>query len=143
MKSLFLFLLSVALPIGGHADPYDVYGLWLSEAKDGHIEISDCGDGSPCGILVWVAPEKEPTLKDDRNRDERLRDRNLIGAPVVWGYARGRSEWRGGKIYNPEDGKTFWSSMKRRSDGTLKVKGCLGPLCIANTWTRVKTDAET
>lgn len=140
MKSIIFTVSALAVSTVACADPHDVYGVWLSEAKDGLIEISDCGDNTPCGVLVWVDPNKEPTETDERNRDVNLRDRKLIGVPIVWGYSRGRSGWRGGSIYNPEDGKTFASSMKRRPDGTLKVKGCLGPLCITNTWTQVDAD---
>ncbi len=125
------------------ADSHDVYGLWRSEAGDAHIEISDCGDGTPCGTLVWVDPAMTPTDRDAKNRDESLRDRALVGIPIVWGYSKGRTKWRGGSVYNPEDGKTFKSSMRKRDDDTLELKGCIGPLCRTNIWTPVRTGPGT
>ena len=142
MKSLFLALAFTTVSAGAEADPHDVYGLWMSEARDGHIEIRDCGDGTPCGALVWVDLDRAPTDRDEHNPDANLRTRSLIGVPIVWGYARSKKEWRGGHIYNPEDGKTFRSSLKRLGDGMLSVKGCLGPLCRTNIWTPISATVQ-
>ena len=137
MRILILTLLLGFTPLIANANPHDVYGIWLTEAGDGHIEISDCGDGTPCGVLVWVDPIKLSTDRDAQNPDPMLQERPLVGVPIVWGYDAGRNSWRRGQIYNPEDGKTFSSSMKKLENGNLKVKGCLGPLCITNIWTHV------
>lgn len=142
MKRLLLAVIFLAAPMASVADPHDIYGLWLSEARDGHIEITDCGDGTPCGTLVWVDMDKAPTDRDERNRDASLRARPLIGVPVVWGYEHGEHGWKDGRIYNPEDGKTFRSSVRRLGDGTLSVKGCLGPLCRTNIWTPVSAEQQ-
>ncbi|MEL7453059.1 MAG: DUF2147 domain-containing protein [Pseudomonadota bacterium] len=119
------------------ASPLDVAGLWLTEAGTGHIEIKDCGDGTPCGTLVWVDPMAANTHLDAKNRTATLRNRPLIGVPIVWGFKRATDAWRGGKIYNPEDGKTFRASLSVTQDADLEVKGCLGPLCRTNIWTRL------
>lgn len=137
MTRLFWAVLIGLFPISAQANHSDVFGLWLSEAKDGHIQISDCGDGTPCGALVWIDPETADTTLDARNKDRNLRTRPLLGVPIIWGYKRSKNGWKAGKIYNPEDGKTFRSSVKQHSENSLKVKGCLGPLCITNIWTRV------
>jgi len=137
VKTLFL-IFAIALLIGeAKADPLDVYGLWLTEAGDGHVNITDCGDGTPCGALVWVDPAQTPINRDVKNPDLKLRNRPLIGVPIIWGYRAGRRIWRNGRIYNPDDGKTFGSSLQRLENGNLKVKGCLGPLCVTNLWTPV------
>lgn len=124
-------------PLIANANPHDVYGLWLTEAGDGWVEITDCGDGTPCGVLVWVDPVKSSTDRDGQNPDPMLRERALVGVPIVWGYDAGRSNWRRGQIYNPVDDKTFSSSLKKLENGNLRVKGCLGPLCVSNIWTPV------
>jgi len=142
MKRLILVVFGLAISNLAYADNHDVHGLWLTEAKDGHVEIKDCGDGTPCGTLVWVDPHTSETELDARNADETLRTRALIGVPIIWGFAKGKNNWRKGKIYNPEDGKTFSSSIRLLKDGTLKVKGCLGPICITNIWTAVSKNDE-
>ncbi len=138
---LFFFVLIMA-PTSVFAAAHDVYGLWLTEARDGHVEISDAGDGTPIGTLVWVDPQSTDTQQDARNLDEALRSRPLVGVPIVWGFVKGKSGWRRGHIYNPEDGKTFRSSMALQDDGSLKVKGCLGPFCRTNFWTPVRSSSK-
>jgi len=142
MKTLFLTLLIGLTPAIANADPYNVYGLWLTEAGDGHVEITDCGDGTPCGALVWVDFTETPTDRDAQNPDPTLQERSLIGVPIVWGYDAGRRNWQRGRIYNPEDGKTFASSLQRLENGNLRVKGCFGPLCVTNIWTPVNQPAS-
>lgn len=137
MKRLFLSLFICFTPLSAHASVHDVYGLWMSEAKDGHIEVWDCGDGTPCGTLVWVDPEKADTLLDARNKDKVLRNRALVGVPIIWDFKRSKKGWKSGKIYNPEDGKTFTARIKRQEKNHLQVKGFLGVICITNIWTRV------
>lgn len=137
MKTVITGLALLALAPTASADTFNVYGLWLTEAKTAHIEVTDCGDGTPCGSLAWVDPLTADTDSDIRNANTDLRERPLIGVPIVWGYERGKKNWSSGHIYNPEDGKTFKSVMRLQKDGTLEVKGCLGFLCITNIWTRV------
>jgi len=138
MKRLFWLALFCFIPMSSHASPHDVYGIWVSEAQDGHIEVSDCGDGTPCGTLVWIDPLKADTvILDERNRNIDLRKRALIGVPIIWGFERSKKGWKAGKIYNPEDGKTFTAKVKRKDANHLQVKGCLGIICISNVWTRL------
>lgn len=139
MRILLLGLTMSALPASACADAFDVYGIWLTQAEDAHIEVTDCGDGTPCGDLVWVDPITAESQQDIRNDNSEQRGRPLIGVPIVWGYVRGRKNWHNGHIYNPEYGKTYASSMRLQKDGTLKVKGCLGPICITNIWTPAQT----
>ncbi len=152
MKIPFVLTVAFCLSAPAIADPHDVYGLWLSAAKDGHIEIHDCGDATPCGNLVWIDPARIDTARTDTartdtarietdrdamNRDPSLRTRALIGIPIVRGFERSPKGWHRGEIYNPEDGKTFVASLEKLPDGTLRVKGCIGPLCRTNIWTPV------
>lgn len=137
MRKVLLSVAMLAVPVFAHAEAFDVYGRWLTQAGDAHIDVTDCGDGTPCGALAWVDPKTTDIDRDARNANASLRERPLIGVPIVWGYARGKKDWRGGRIYNPEDGKTFNSKMRLQENGMLRVQGCLGPICITNIWTPV------
>ena len=46
--------------------------------------------------------------------------------------------WRDGKIYNPENGKTYRSVLKPAGPDTLKVSGCVFIFCETQTWKRVR-----
>ncbi|MEP3891319.1 MAG: DUF2147 domain-containing protein [Hellea sp.] len=143
MKLSFWLILSLFVSVPAGASPHDVFGLWASEAKDGHVEISDCGNGTPCGVLVWVDPEKGGATLDVRNNNKDLRKRPLIGVPIIWNFQRSKKGWRSGRIYNPEDGKVFTAHVRRQDENHLKVKGCLAVVCITNIWTRLPSSAET
>jgi len=112
--------------------------LACAVSKTGHVEIADCGDGTPCGTLVWVQTDQNiETPLDIYNKDPELAKRPLIGSQMLYGFKSKKSKWKGGKIYNAADGKTYGSSLKRIDEDTLQVKGCVGPICQKQIWTRV------
>ena len=81
------------------------------------MTIFKCGKAKDkfCGKITWL---KEPNYaagdamagkpKVDRNNpDASKRARPIMGMNLVWGFKWDGSKWSGGKIYNPEDGKTY------------------------------------
>ena len=114
------------------ADLADLSGLWRTERHGALVQVVDCGDGTPCGWLVGV----DATVA-----------RPLVGLPILWGFAVrpevGREDWRAGRVYNPDDGKTFPARLKMLHSAGLQVTGCLGPLCRSETWTRVVSTPAT
>ena len=65
----------------------------------------------------------------------RIRRPHLIPSPT-FGY----SSWSGGRIYNPEDGKTYKCKLTLQDDGTLKVRGYVGMSIFGKTqiWRRLR-----
>lgn len=115
----------------------DLAGTWRTQRHGALVQVGDCGDATPCGQLVWVdARMADGQTQDVRNRDPSLRQRGLIGVPIVWGFAAQAGGWHNGWVYNPDDGKTFRARLKLLSAHELRVTGCLGPLCRSEVWTR-------
>lgn len=114
------------------ADP--IAGRWVTEEKDAVIAIGDCG-GSLCGRIekFLVAPPQGVGQRDVNNSNPRLRNRKLLGMPVLTGFTEEPDLWRG-KIYDPKSGKTYRSVIRRKSARLLEVKGCLGPFCQTQIW---------
>jgi len=55
------------------------------------------------------------------------------------GFSGGPKVWKGGKIYNPEDGNTYQGTITLVDDNTLNLRGCvIFPLCKTQTWSRLK-----
>ncbi len=140
------FVLCVALSGAASAAPLDVAGIWAGESRygniRGNIRISDCGDGTPCGVLDSFDRSRTDQSTDKHNPDRALRQRALIGAQLIGGFERQGEAWRHGRLYNPEDGKTFACSLKLGpGENQLRVTGCLGPLCQTKIWTRVIAQA--
>ncbi len=138
LAGLLVLTFTVFPGLAGADEVSEIEGPWRTVMHGAEVEITDCGDGSPCGFLLSVSPEiTEGRTRDENNRDPELRHRSLDGLPILWGYAREGSGWRQGRLYNPETGQTFRSSLNLISNDRLRVKGCLGPFCRQQTWTRL------
>ena len=115
-----------------------VQGLWSTETRGGVVRIEPCGP-LICGTLE-DAPDlrADPGATDQRNRDPAKRNRPLKGVTLLSGFRGGPGRWTGGVIYNPEDGRTYRSELILADARTLKVRGCFGPICRTQTWTRLR-----
>jgi len=119
-------------------------GRWLTDGGKSQVEIRSCGE-TLCGEIVWL---KEPNTEagqpktDERNPDEAMRDRPILGLRLLSGFVRDgtKDAWRDGKIYNPEDGKTYSATMTLEKPDRLKVRGYVGlPLFgKSQVWSRVR-----
>lgn len=139
---LVSFILATALlavtQVPALAEPLaEITGTWRTVRHGALVRIGDCGNRTPCGWLVW-APETylQGIIHDIRNRDPSKRARPLIGVPILYGFAPQPPGWRDGRLYNPDDGKTFTAHLHPLSPDRLRVTGCLGPLCRSQVWTR-------
>ena len=90
MKRTFFPIVAFALAAGSAcADPGDVFGMFATEGASSHVRIADCGDGSPCGTVVWIDPASLPAaacsgLKAMSKPDWYPRP----SCPSVWGSQR-------------------------------------------------------
>lgn len=123
-------------------DALDVYGAWLTEKQNSIVVISQCNE-TPCGEIVWINDPDAASLTDTENPDETLRTRPLIGLQMLYGFEARKDQWKKGRIYDPEAGKTYGSRLRRLEDGTLQVKGCIGPVCQTQIWTPSTLSNET
>ncbi len=145
MKRLFLFttcliLLQILNVYAQHGEGDAILGHWLTEEGKAVVEVYRCDDQF-CGKIVWLKEPKneDGTEKlDTENPDPGKRDRKIIGLNIVWGFRYdGDNKWVGGKIYDPDNGKTYSCKMNLKGD-TLKVRGYIGFSLIGRTtvWTR-------
>ncbi|WP_440134950.1 DUF2147 domain-containing protein [Chitinophaga sancti] len=120
-----------------------ILGNWLSEEKDGRIEIYKTGD-KYSGKLIWgkdlveadgKTPRKDRT--DTKNNDPKLRSRPLLGLVLLTNFTYKDGEWSGGKIYDPKSGKTYSCTMKLKGE-KLEIRGYVGISMFGRTtvWTR-------
>ena len=138
MRTLTLLTLTcLTLATRAHSDVQsNMLGIWETPDGDARIEIADCGDGTPCGDLVWVDPASADAQTDINNPKKALRDRPLLGIRMVWGFKLRGDKWRSGKVYDPESGRTYRAELTLVSANQLKLKGCFGPICRSQIWTR-------
>ena len=120
----------------------DVVGKWKLEDGTAIVEVYKQGDAFN-GKIVWLQNPTEADgtpAKDDNNPDAKLRSRQLIGLNMLSGLKKTGTEYSGGSIYDPGNGKTYNCSMKVEGD-ILKVRGSLdkrGLLGRTMDWFRQK-----
>ncbi|WP_334165364.1 DUF2147 domain-containing protein [Phenylobacterium sp.] len=122
------------------ADP--VEGEWLTPGGAAKVHIAPC-QGRPdrlCGAIVWLRDALDKAgrpVRDTANPDPALRGRALVGLPFIRDFRRVETaRWTGGKIYDPQTGKTYDSRLRLNPDGTLKLEGCVLVVCQGQTWRR-------
>ncbi|ABC64453.1 DUF2147 domain-containing protein [Erythrobacter litoralis] len=118
------------------ADP--ISGRWVTEEGDAVVTIGKCG-ASYCGKLskYLETPPNGVNQKDVNNPNPRLRSRKLLGTPLLTNLTVDDDLWRG-DIYDPRNGKTYRSVVRRKSASVLEVKGCIGPFCQTQNWRRAR-----
>jgi len=110
-----------------------IYGDWVTTDGVSRVNIHDCENDKICGEISFLS---DPTVLDRLNADPALRDRQILGSNLLSEFSTSKKNKYKGKIYNPEDGKTYKSNIKLDLDNRLKVKGCLGPFCKTQYWNR-------
>ncbi|GAB5454754.1 MAG: hypothetical protein Hens2KO_09830 [Henriciella sp.] len=142
MKVVTYLAIALLTPLSfANADAHDVFGLFATEDGGSHISIEDCGDGSPCGTVAWIDPAEIENGMAPEDLTTKS-GKKVLGLLMLEGFSRKRSDWRGGTIYSPEADRTYASRLKRRDDGSLQVKGCVGPICQTQIWTAINASDE-
>lgn len=135
-KTLFCLILCVLFAPGTQAASHDVFGTFLTEEENSHIKITDCGDGTPCGHVVWLDPTKlESGLTPEQIMTKA--GKPVLGLLMLQNFSKKKTDWRDGTIYAPDKDKTYASRLLRLDNGSLEVKGCISFFCQTQVWTPV------
>jgi uncharacterized protein (DUF2147 family) len=94
-------------------------GVWLTEQKEGKVRIEQCG-ANLCGYSV----------------DEKS---NQNGEQVLINMKPGKDAKWSGRIFDPNTGSTYESTIALKGSDTLRVQGCAfgGMFCGGQTWSRL------
>jgi uncharacterized protein (DUF2147 family) len=94
-------------------------GLWLTEEKEGRVRIEQCGTNL-CGYSV------DP--KSNQNREQ-----------VLINMKPGKDSRWSGRIFDPNTGSSYDSTIALKGPDTLRVQGCAfgGMFCGGQTWSRL------
>jgi uncharacterized protein (DUF2147 family) len=114
-------------------------GDWMTPGGLAKARIAPCASGL-CGNVVWLKHPLDPSTGrpqlDKANTDPALKSRPVLGMQFLKGFKpAGDNRWTGGRIYDPQSGKTYDSKMSLTADGSLKVEGCVAVFCQAQVWT--------
>lgn len=114
-------------------------GKWLSEEKDGIVEIYKEGNLYQ-GKLIKMIPEQKENGKpilDKHNPDKSKCTRKVLGIDTFIDFKYDDGELTNGKLYDPKSGKNYKGKLWIE-EGNLMVRGYIGFLYETQTWTRVK-----
>ena len=144
--TMLAVMLVTSLVYGADAD--SILGSWNTADRNAKIEIYKCGP-EYCGRISYL---KEPNFSPrdkggmaglprvDRNNPEpQLRLRPLLGLSLIEGFHyAGNNTWKGGRIYNPEDGRKYKAKITLSQGNRLKLRGFVGMSLLGRTetWTR-------
>jgi uncharacterized protein (DUF2147 family) len=129
MMKAILIALTVMAAGSVPVQAQDVNGIWKTEPSDKgaylHVRIGDCAApaGEKCGVITEVFNSDNQDIK---------------GRPIIWAMKPdGTNAWSGGRIWAPDDDKTYRSRMRLSGD-TLSVEGCVLVICRGQDWQRVQ-----
>lgn len=141
MKRILISMILMLAPLAA-AMAQDVVGKWKLADGSAIVEVYQQGNVFN-GKIVWLQNPTEadgsPAV-DGKNPDAKLRKRQILGLNMLSGLSKQGTEYSGGSIYDPGNGKTYNCSMKVEGDilrvrGSLDKKGLLGRTM---DWYRVK-----
>jgi uncharacterized protein (DUF2147 family) len=103
-------------------------GIWLMDERVA-LQIFECG-GLLCGRIAWLQQPLNAAGLPDRDRknpDPTLQNRPLCGLTILRGLrTAGANQWKGGILYNPDDGKTYDVTAELKSPDMLTARIFLG-----------------
>ena len=137
MRQLILFFVIISL-VNNTLAQSQIIGKWLSEDKEGITTIYE-NNGKYFGKITWLKKPNDSKgipFTDSENPDKSKRNQPLIGLLILKDFYYSKNEWKGGKIYDPESGKTYTCTMWLENTNTLKVRGYWGLFYQTQTWTK-------
>ncbi len=113
-----------------------LFGDWMT-ADGSVVRTFPCAD-TLCIKIVTITPSAPGTL-DHNNPDPTLRSRSLCNLEIGSTFnLTGDSEATGGRLYDPESGKTYKGNISLKGD-TMKLRGYIGVALFGRTETWHRT----
>jgi uncharacterized protein (DUF2147 family) len=138
-KTAVLAGLALALSASAALASATPVGVWYTQGKQGKVRIAPCGD-KLCGVIIaGRGQDGKPAseARDEANPNPALRNRPILGLQILRDFKpTGPGRWGGGKIYDPNTGRTYDSKLSLSAGGVLKVEGCVTVICQSQTWTQ-------
>ncbi len=99
-------------------------------------------DGKLVGNVAELLdpPKDDPEPKCTKCSGDR-KDQPILGMKILWGMKKDGSGWSGGKILDPDNGKTYKCNLSLADGGKkLDVRGFIGMPLLGRTqtWERVE-----
>ncbi|CAN5356828.1 hypothetical protein BH10PSE12_BH10PSE12_19570 [soil metagenome] len=110
--------------------PAQVAGSWVNPHGSVTVKTGPCADGL-CGWVSRATPQAQQDAHDAGIA-------NLVGTELLQNYRRtGATRWTG-RVYVPDMGGTYYSTIQQIDADRLKISGCIlgGLVCKSQIWRR-------
>ena len=140
MKKYFIALLFISMISSGFAQ--SVTGKWYTvddnEVKKSIVEIYQ-KDNKVFAKIVKLISEEDKGKVCEKCEGEN-HNKSIEGMIILTGLSKDGDEWNGGKILDPENGKTYKCYITLEDKNKLKLRGYIGFSLIGRTeyWYRVQ-----
>jgi uncharacterized protein (DUF2147 family) len=134
--TLFI-ILAATFPAPAQVDADAIVGQWYTEKCLAIFEFFRCGNDYRARMIALT----KPAMVDSNNPVDSLRTRKVNGIVAVHGliYNADKRQWVNGRVYNPEDGRTYSCYCTLKDDGKkLYFRGFIGVSVLGGSqvWTR-------
>lgn len=113
----------------GAASAMTPEGMWLTgpdkKGNVAHVQASKCG-AAMCGVIVKAFNASGQPISSPN-----------VGKRVFWDMTPAGGSTYEGRAYVPVLRRDFDAEMVLKGN-RMVVKGCAGPVCMDQTWTRLK-----
>ena len=131
-----------AVPVWAQMTPV---GVWSSVDEKTNAPKSQVRITESAGVLTGKVERvlregADPAAVCDKCTDDR-KDQPIVGMEIIRDakQVQGKEVWEGGKILDPENGKTYTLKLTPVEGGSkLEVRGSIGPFGRTQTWVRVQ-----
>ncbi|WP_192350052.1 DUF2147 domain-containing protein [Algoriphagus sp. Y33] len=113
-------------------------GVWESVDSDPKLKFEFYKSGDKYfGKLLHASnmyeEDGKTPKKDFKNPDEKLRDRSRYGITNITNLTYEDGEYTGGKLYNPEEGRSYSVMVKLTSANEMDFRGYVGFSLLGKT----------
>lgn len=100
------------------------------------VEITQAANGTLSGRVAQVLQsDRGPNPVCDKCTGNR-QNQPITGMTILWDLKPNGSEWSGGTILDPANGKTYKSKAKMLDANRIGVSGCIAFICREQVWQR-------
>ena len=139
-----LLILSLLLfdPAHGATDPLSPVGTWrtfddATRKPKSVVRISERDGSLVAAVEKFLDPAADPARKCTECSDER-KDKPILGMTIMTGLKKDGDAWSGGRILDPENGKTYRCSVNLVDQGRrLEMRGYIGIFFRTQVWERI------
>jgi len=102
----------------------EIEGYWLAGEGNTIIQFVQIDIGAFQGKIVWLKEKVDKegnSFRDEKNPDELLRSREILGLPIVERADYENDTWIG-EIYSVKNGRTVNAIFRLQGDDKLEVR---------------------